>query len=262
MEMLFPESPQESDRRCRCCPAPGAARGAAESAALDECQYGYKRLQGICAAVAAGLGLGIMKHFGRHAAGFATGALIIVSATVMVCLYLYQLLLQRYQRRSPSAFSIVGDASSTPAPPPNICITSTFWCMLCEAVLAAIGCETFQLIFHSEFCNWMFRCGCVWTWSGGWKNCNIWNSTGPRCPWCLCHENVSWTADCLVLATMILSIYEAKLRKLHPVLWPLSAIAVFLIVGLVVGFCFKVSYGYPYFVTGPIHGRHDHNHAH
>ena len=123
--------------------------------------------------------------------------------------------------------------------------------------VAAVGgaCQAFQVLFHNAFCGWAFRCGCVWPWAGGWDCCNVHNATGPKCPWCLARESVSWTTDCLVLALMVIAHHEAVDRGL-PRWVPLAAPpAVFLVVGLAVAAGFKLATGYPYFLVGPVHGK-------
>lgn len=34
------------------------------------------------------------------------------------------------------------------------------------------------LVFHNPYCNFLFRCGCTWNWSGGWEKCNFHNRFG------------------------------------------------------------------------------------
>ncbi|CAE8624374.1 unnamed protein product, partial [Polarella glacialis] len=124
-----------------------------------------------------------------------------------------------------------------------------------ELTAAVFGCEVLQLVFHNKYCNLIFRCNCAWEWSGGWDNCNVHNSSGPKCSWCVARHYLSWTTDCLVLAMMLLAFSEAKARGVHVLLLPIFPVVAFLLVGLVVGACFKVATGYPYFLTGPLHGK-------
>ena len=120
--------------------------------------------------------------------------------------------------------------------------------------LAAGACQAFQVVFHNQLCGWLFRCGCVWEWSGGWACCNVHNPAGPRCPWCTARHYVSWTTDCLVLALMVLALHEASRRG-----WPrpaaaAAAAAVFFVAGAAVALAFKVATGYPYFISAPCMG--------
>ena len=109
----------------------------------------------------------------------------------------------------------------------------------------------FQYFIHDPFCNIMFKCGCVWVFSGGWKNCNFFNLEGlPKCPWCASRWYVSWTTDYLIFALMIVTyvIYLYN-RKRFCFLWRyVMPIVVYFVVGLVVGLIFKLATGYDYFI--------------
>jgi hypothetical protein len=48
---------------------------------------------------------------------------------------------------------------------------------------AALGIGT--VVAALPLCHVLFDCGCDWRWAGGIAHCNVWNETGPRCPWCL-----------------------------------------------------------------------------
>merc|ERR1711934_57455 len=54
-------------------------------------------------------------------------------------------------------------------------------------ILAAVV----ERILHNPMCDFLFRCGCVVNWKGGWNNCNIHNPEGPHCPFC---ESAGWYA--------------------------------------------------------------------
>jgi hypothetical protein len=136
-----------------------------------------------------------------------------------------------------------------------------------ELVAVAGVCEGLQLFFHNEFCGQLFRCGCVWQWKGGWKDCNVHNPVGrPKCPWCIARTYTSWTTDSLILALMVLSYANAHrlpeylfsspwLRWAVP--WRLCLpVAVFFTAGFVVALAFSwASPSYPYFLVGQIHSK-------
>ncbi|OLP77776.1 hypothetical protein AK812_SmicGene42128 [Symbiodinium microadriaticum] len=48
---------------------------------------------------------------------------------------------------------------------------------------------------------------------------------------------------------------NARARGCHLSLQLLLPVLSFLVVGTVVAFCFKLATGYPYFLTGPVHGK-------
>lgn len=148
------------------------------------------------------------------------------------------------------------------------------------ALFAAVSsaCQAFQFVFHNEYCGWLFRCGCVWQWAGGWDCCNVHNAHGPKCPWCMAKDYISWTTDCLVLALMVFMFHEVMdvchtHQKMHARVAPrtlvttcmpvaaaaIAAAAVFFAVGMLVAFIFKVTTGYPYFISGSVHGKHSGN---
>ena len=120
-----------------------------------------------------------------------------------------------------------------------------------EAVFGLNFCYWFQVIIHNKFCNFLFKCGCTWNWDGGWKDCNVHNVEGPRCPWCCARSNVSWTTDYMLTAFMIITyFYLLSKRKTfigHPLFRLIAPILVYFAVGTLVGACFLVG-GYPYFV--------------
>jgi hypothetical protein len=137
-----------------------------------------------------------------------------------------------------------------------------------ELIMVAGACEGFQLFFHNQFCGWLFRCGCVWQWQGGWKDCNVHNSAGrPKCPWCIARTYTSWTTDSLILALMVVAYAGANQFPCYPpqsapwcrcraAAWRLCfPIAVFFAAGFVVALVFSwASPDYPYFLVGPVHG--------
>lgn len=111
----------------------------------------------------------------------------------------------------------------------------------------------FQYFIHDPFCNMLFKCGCVWVFAGGWKNCNYFNLEGmPKCPWCASRWYVSWTTDYLVFALMIVTYFIFLYnRKRFNILWRYVApMVVYFAVGSLVGLIFKLATGYPtYFIN-------------
>jgi hypothetical protein len=121
-----------------------------------------------------------------------------------------------------------------------------------EVIFGLNYCYWFQVIIHNKFCDFLFKCGCTWEWDGGWKDCNVHNSEGPRCPWCCARTNISWTTDYMLTALMMITyIYLLSRRKKswigHPFSRFVAPILVYFISGVIVGACFLVG-GYPHFV--------------
>ena len=55
----------------------------------------------------------------------------------------------------------------------------------CTALAALYA---FDLVFHNPMCGTIYACGCSWPeflGGSGWTNCNVHNTHGPQCPWCL-----------------------------------------------------------------------------
>lgn len=50
----------------------------------------------------------------------------------------------------------------------------------------------FSQIFILPFCNFLFLCGCTWSWDGGIEKCNINFPEGPHCPWCAAPSWINW----------------------------------------------------------------------
>lgn len=121
-----------------------------------------------------------------------------------------------------------------------------------EAILGINYCYWFQVIIHNKFCNFLFKCGCTWNWDGGWTNCNVHNTEGPRCPWCCARASISWTTDYMLTALMIVTyIFLLSKRKKHLIGHPffrlVAPIVVYFTTGIIVGACFLTG-GYPYFI--------------
>lgn len=120
-----------------------------------------------------------------------------------------------------------------------------------EGIFALNYCYWFSTIIHNKFCNFLFKCGCTWSWAGGWKDCNVHNLEGPRCPWCLSRSNISWTTDYLLTALMIVTYFYLLSRRKkiigHPLVRLFAPIFVYFSVGIIVGACFLAG-GYPSFI--------------
>lgn len=129
-----------------------------------------------------------------------------------------------------------------------------------EVSCAITCCYWFERIIHNKFCNWIFRCNCTWTWAGGWKDCNVHNTTGlPKCPWCTARSNVSWTTDSLLFVLMALTFLAclyfrpvpvSRLDKVANVTLRWAApVIVYFLAGTFVGWLFKVTGSYPTFIV-------------
>jgi hypothetical protein len=123
---------------------------------------------------------------------------------------------------------------------------------LFELVLGVNYCYWFQVIIHNKFCNFLFKCGCTWNWDGGWKDCNVHNAEGPRCPWCRARASISWTTDYFLAAAMILTYVYLLSKRRKPLIGNLLVrllvpILVYFAVGTIVGAFFLID-GYPTFI--------------
>ena len=123
---------------------------------------------------------------------------------------------------------------------------------LFELVLGVNYCYWFQVVIHNKFCNFLFKCGCTWNWDGGWKDCNVHNAEGPRCPWCRARANISWTTDYFLSAIMILTFVYLLSKRRKPIIGHflvrlLAPILVYFVVGTIVGAIFLID-GYPKFI--------------
>lgn len=123
-----------------------------------------------------------------------------------------------------------------------------------ESTLAIIYCCYFERIIHNPYCNFLFKCGCTWTWEGGWDDCNYHNTIGlPKCPWCCVRENYAWTTTTLLVVMMILSYaiclyYRHKFSFISGIVFRwLIPLLTYTISGIIVGAIFKAVYKYPYF---------------
>ena len=129
-------------------------------------------------------------------------------------------------------------------------VTSKMRYTLAESTVAVIIYYAFQYIIHNPTCNFLFKCGCTWTWAGGWNHCNIWNSSGPKCPWCMSRAYISWTTDYLVFVIMLITFLFCLYRRkrIHYSIRLLSPIIMYFVSSIIVGLAFKIATNYPYFI--------------
>lgn len=128
-----------------------------------------------------------------------------------------------------------------------------------EALLA-LGCAwAFVAVFFLPYCNALFRCGCAWPWDGGEARCNIYNDAGPRCPFCVLtgwrrHMLVSALIGCIAGLTLLVG-HSVGYKVERICVWPATMLLAFLAVGFVFALIAKAATRYPYFISGPVHGR-------
>jgi hypothetical protein len=81
-----------------------------------------------------------------------------------------------------SAPLATGDALSLNVhepPPPS---SATRWLQaLCVSTIFPLV-YGFNWLFHNKYCGFLFQCGCTWQFTNGWRDCNVHNKTGPKCP--------------------------------------------------------------------------------
>jgi hypothetical protein len=111
-------------------------------------------------------------------------------------------------------------------------------------ILLAVGGIAFAMF--APFCNALFRCGCEGFWAAGSKFCNVHTMGVPHCPFC---ATGNWGS---ILPTASILISQAIVVLVPPRLSNMSrfglGILAFLVVGIAIGFVFKVSTHYPAFL--------------
>ena len=113
------------------------------------------------------------------------------------------------------------------APSSSSCTTSTAarLRLLAEAGAVTVASWGFNEIFHNPWCGALFRCGCTWSWAGGWTKCNVHNPApnSPRCPWCLSARDTpatTWsTSSAFVVVLMVLGWMLAVACLRRPWTW-------------------------------------------
>jgi hypothetical protein len=114
-------------------------------------------------------------------------------------------------------------------------------------VLMAVA-AAMTVIFITPLCGMLFKCGCVWIWSGAAAHCNIYHSEPPFCPWCS-HGSAGFTlpAAGLFLGTFLCGFFIQKSKgKLLPAV-VVTAIAV-VPIGIGLGYLTTLLTSYPYFL--------------
>lgn len=120
----------------------------------------YRRMVCYTAAFAAALSYGVLKEVSLPAGTFYPVTVVVAGASAAIasgCCVSMQL-------RSRVAKT-------------NQVATTTLSRTVMEAGLVSVLCDGFMVMLHNPFCGWVFRCGCVASWAGGWANCNVHNPT-------------------------------------------------------------------------------------
>ena len=97
--------------------------------------------------------------------------------------------------------------------------------LLAEAGAVTVASWGFNEIFHNPWCGALFRCGCTFSWAGGWTKCNVHNPApdSPRCPWCLSARDTpatTWsTSSAFVVVLMVLGWMLAVACLRRPWTW-------------------------------------------
>jgi hypothetical protein len=104
-------------------------------------------------------------------------------------------------------------------------------------------------VFLLPFCGVMYQCGCTFLWSGAADQCNIHEAAGPHCPWCVKRNPALMALPFLVIfAGQGFSMYHFKKKYKFGVLELIVVgLLVFLILGVLNGYAFKLMDSYPYF---------------
>eukprot|EP01100_Stratorugosa_tubuloviscum_P001749 TRINITY_DN1397_c2_g1_i1.p1 TRINITY_DN1397_c2_g1~~TRINITY_DN1397_c2_g1_i1.p1 ORF type:complete len:243 (+),score=79.21 TRINITY_DN1397_c2_g1_i1:58-786(+) len=104
-------------------------------------------------------------------------------------------------------------------------------------------------IFHNNWCNAMFKCGCTWPWAGSWSNCNYHNPNSIHCPWCASPTWALWTTEELEMGVMILTYIWILAKGKNWAIAITGSFISFFASGAVVGLIYKIATGYPiYFI--------------
>ncbi|RMF64116.1 MAG: hypothetical protein D6743_09750 [Calditrichaeota bacterium] len=118
-----------------------------------------------------------------------------------------------------------------------------------NTVVAIFVSAAITVVFLLPFCGFMYKCGCTYLWAGSAETCNIHLSGVAHCPWCVRRNPVLMVLPFVViLAGQGFSIHLLS-RRYHLSLLQLLVvgIAVFLLLGALNGYVFKVWDDYPYF---------------
>ena len=113
-----------------------------------------------------------------------------------------------------------------------------------EAGLLA-GAWAVPLAFLYNFCDFVFRCGCVSAWAGAADRCNVHDAAAPHCPWC---SHPAGIAGLLVLLLALDTLVFLGLRTRPALLRVFAGAAAFFLAGAAAGLGFALAYGYPHFL--------------
>ena len=105
---------------------------------------------------------------------------------------------------------------------------------------------TLTFVTVTPLCGKMFDCGC--TLFEGMQYCNVYNTEGPRCPWCS-YGALFFTGQLgLILAGTGLAIW-AVLKWIKPVFWlgVMTGVIAYLLLSSLVGLGIALYVGYPSF---------------
>ncbi len=99
------------------------------------------------------------------------------------------------------------------------------------------------------FCDFIYSCGCAPFWAGAADLCNVYVAGVSHCPWCEPRDPIAITVPFVaIFLGQGFSIYYFD-RKSRPSFFVLLAlgILVFLVLGALNGFIFKLIDNYPHF---------------
>jgi len=131
--------------------------------------------------------------------------------------------------------------------------------------LEFLGISAFSLgyswVFILPYCNFLFHCGCTWTWQGGFQWCNVNNPSGPHCPWCAAPDSINWIPQWGGMLVMILSALLIRWKWLQGVedstapkvlmrffIMIIGSIGTFYLFGFLHGLVFRGAMHYPLFL--------------
>ena len=104
------------------------------------------------------------------------------------------------------------------------------------------------LIVITPFCGLLFDCGCSWPWAGLESNCNFHKAgAAHRCPWCE-YPVVGLGSTLLAVFSGVLAALLGLGRNGQIAMRTLEGVAVFLIVGIFLGWLTAISTDYPTFL--------------
>lgn len=104
-------------------------------------------------------------------------------------------------------------------------------------------------VFLLPFCDLMYKCGCTYLWAGGVDLCNVYVPGVPHCPWCEARNPILMALPFLaIFSGQIFSIYYFNRRyTVSPFRLLVIGLLIFLILGTLSGYVFKLLDNYPHF---------------